>query len=361
VTNPIFRVALVLLAASAADAAKYAGEFMYVGAGARALGMGGAFCAVADDATAAYWNPAGLARISGRQVQLMHSERFGGLIRYDYLAYAVKHGESALAASLFRTDAGDVANTTNLEWYDTGADGVFGVDGQGVPGDSGNDDFDAESNPEGTEGNGQWDPGEELIYDEGRITWGSAVDYALYLTWARPVAERLSAGVSAKIIQRSLLDHSAFGVGIDAGVQWRPSDRFSAGVNIQDTFGTHVFWDTGSSESVLPTVKIGLGTSWYIGRFSTMVTFAADGDFRFEGRRYSSQFHTGDVSLDTHVGADLLVRDRVGIRFGSSEGNLTAGLGLKLGLFGHPVSLDYAFLGHEELDDTHRFSLGIGF
>jgi len=357
----VFLAAVLLVFCQAAHATKYAGEFMYAGAGARALGMGGAFCAIADDATAAYWNPAGLTGISGQQVELMHSERFGGLIRYDYLAYARRHGDTALAASLFRTDAGDVANTTDLQWYDTGSDGVFGVDGQGVPGDSGNDDYDPDTNPGGTEGNGKWDPGEELIYDEGRITWGSAVDYALYLSFARPVAGQVSAGVSAKVIQRTLLDHSAFGVGLDAGVQWRPSERFSAGVNVQDTFGTYVFWDTGSNESVLPTVKAGLGTSWYLGRFATMVTLAADGDFRFEGRRYASQFHAGGVSLDTHFGADLLVHDRVGIRLGSSEGNLTAGLGLKLGLFGHPVDLDYAFLGHEELDDTHRFSLGVGF
>jgi hypothetical protein len=353
--------ALLLVIASTASAAKYAGEFMYVGAGARALGMGGAFVAIADDATAAYWNPAGLVMLQGSQVQLMHSERFGGLIRYDYLAYARNDGRNALAASLFRTDAGDIADTTGLQWYDTGSDGVAGVDGQGEPGDSGNDDYDPDTNPDGTEGNGEWDPGEELIYDEGRLDWGSAVDYALYLSWARPVTSSFSAGASAKVIQRTLLDHSAWGLGLDAGVQWRPVEHFSAGLNIQDTFGTHVFWDTGSNESVLPTAKLGMATTWNLGRFSTVATIAADGDFRFEGRQFSAQYHAGDVSLDTHFGVDLLIHDRVSLRVGSSEGNLTAGAGLRVGLFGRPVTLDYAFLGHEDLDDTHRISLGVGF
>ena len=38
-------------------------DFNFIGAGARARGMGGAFIGVADDATAASWNPAGLARL----------------------------------------------------------------------------------------------------------------------------------------------------------------------------------------------------------------------------------------------------------------------------------------------------------
>ena len=36
---------------------RYAGEFLSLGVGARPLGMGGSFSAIADDSTAAYWNP----------------------------------------------------------------------------------------------------------------------------------------------------------------------------------------------------------------------------------------------------------------------------------------------------------------
>ncbi|RKZ05995.1 hypothetical protein DRQ25_14900, partial [Candidatus Fermentibacteria bacterium] len=68
--------ALIVFAFSNSSGAKYAGEFLYVGAGARALGMGGAFCAVADDASAGYWNPSGLFLINGQEAQFMHSERF---------------------------------------------------------------------------------------------------------------------------------------------------------------------------------------------------------------------------------------------------------------------------------------------
>ncbi|KJU85822.1 Membrane protein involved in aromatic hydrocarbon degradation [Candidatus Magnetobacterium bavaricum] len=44
-----------------------------VGSGARALGMGGAFIAVADDATAASWNPAGLIQLGTPEVSIVGS------------------------------------------------------------------------------------------------------------------------------------------------------------------------------------------------------------------------------------------------------------------------------------------------
>jgi len=40
------------------------------GIGPRAIGMGGAFTAIADDASAAYWNPAGLSQISSYEISI---------------------------------------------------------------------------------------------------------------------------------------------------------------------------------------------------------------------------------------------------------------------------------------------------
>ena len=87
---------------SGASAEKYAGEFMALGGGARAMAMGGAFIAVANDATATYWNTAGIADFSSFltapgsfEMSLMHSERFGELIDYNYIssAFPLKNGK----------------------------------------------------------------------------------------------------------------------------------------------------------------------------------------------------------------------------------------------------------------------------
>jgi long-chain fatty acid transport protein len=48
-------------------------QFLRIGAGARAPGMGGAFSPIADDATAIYWNPGGLSQLSKREVSLSYN------------------------------------------------------------------------------------------------------------------------------------------------------------------------------------------------------------------------------------------------------------------------------------------------
>jgi tetratricopeptide (TPR) repeat protein len=67
-----------------------AGEFLRYGVGARALGMGRAFVAVADDATAIYWNPAGISRIDQWEIVSMYTDLYGKSLLstgYGYLAY----------------------------------------------------------------------------------------------------------------------------------------------------------------------------------------------------------------------------------------------------------------------------------
>lgn len=56
-----------------------------LGSGARALGMGGAFIAVADDATAASWNPAGLAQLTKPEASIVYDYFSGNLnSSWDY-------------------------------------------------------------------------------------------------------------------------------------------------------------------------------------------------------------------------------------------------------------------------------------
>ena len=96
----------------AASKAKYAGEFIAIGVGGRALGLGGAYTALATDITAGYWNPAGLSSIMYPQVSLRHDERCAGIVNYDYGAVAIPVGSlSTLALSVIRLGVDDIPNT----------------------------------------------------------------------------------------------------------------------------------------------------------------------------------------------------------------------------------------------------------
>ena len=101
IRRPAFAAALLLLAAglgapAPARATRYAGEFLRIGVGARALGMGSAFMGLSDDGTAAYWNPAGLATLEHREITAMHAEQFGSIVQYDFLSYVMPIGELAM-------------------------------------------------------------------------------------------------------------------------------------------------------------------------------------------------------------------------------------------------------------------------
>lgn len=87
-------LAALLLAALGAEAASFgssavgttAAGFLDLGAGARAIGMGGAYSSVADEASALYWNPAAMTQVQNRSATLMHAAYIASSF-YDYGSY----------------------------------------------------------------------------------------------------------------------------------------------------------------------------------------------------------------------------------------------------------------------------------
>ena len=79
--------------------------------------MGGAQVASAKDATAGYWNPAGLTGIKeNANIGLMHADYFGGIAKYDYLSAAkpIQDNKRALGISILRFAVDDIPNTLFL-------------------------------------------------------------------------------------------------------------------------------------------------------------------------------------------------------------------------------------------------------
>ncbi len=318
-------VVLLVLAAYPADSqsiAKYAGEFMAIGVGGRALGLGSAQVALAGDATAGYWNPAGLVRINYPELILMHDERFGGLVNYDYASLAIPYGtDQSFGLSLMRLGVDGISDTRNA---------LIDYSGSGI-----------------------LDASNRLDYD--KVTSFNSADWAIYLSYASRYSPDLSYGVNVKIIRRTLAEFSATGVGFDVGLLYSPATDWFVGLNAQDITTTFLAWSTGTDELVSPTIK--LGTAYYIDFLGGRFAPTCDVDVRFENRQFASIANIGWISIDPHAGVEFDYRQLVALRVGYSDvKQLTVGAGIHFPKL--DIDYSYAHFGQElTLGDTHRISL----
>ncbi len=313
----------------AQDAPKYSNEFLAIGVGARALGMGYAYTAAVNDVTSGYWNPAGLLGIRGDlQVGAMHSEYFAGIAKYDYIGIGKAiDSSSAISFSVIRFGVDNIPNTTDL--------------------------IDANGN---------------LDYD--RITTFTAADHAFLISYARKLKiPGLRVGANAKIIYRKVGPFAkAWGFGLDAGAQydkgkWRLSamardvtSTFNAWSYTLDQRTLDVFAQTGNEipvngvEVTLPRLVLGVAREF---RFSSKLGLIAALDLEntFDGKRntvLASDLWSADPRMGIELGYAGVVFVRAGINnlqyVKEIDGQQTidfqpnVGVGLKI----KSVVLDYA-------------------
>jgi hypothetical protein len=303
--------ALLLVLSAQAPAAKYAGEAFTLGAGARPLAMGGAYVAVANDPTGLYYNPAGLALTEGRQITLLHSETFGSLLNHDFVAYSqpltLNQRAGAVGIGIYRVGGGGIILT--------------------------------EKDPN--------TGGPRIIAEKGHY------DYLVLLGGGLKFSERWRLGACAKIVARSLAENSAWGLGLDAGIQYGTMNGFAAGASLSNATSTFLSYDNGTRESILPALKLGFSYGTALDQFT--IRAVADGDLLFEGRDAAAQVSLGTLSLDSHLGGEISYHEIVYFRGGADIGRLTLGVGLRFKRF----RLDGAFLDHNDLDNSYRVSLNI--
>lgn len=94
-------------------------DFLNLPVGARASAMGGAYSAISEEASAIYWNPAGLVQIPKLSAIFMRAQYVQD-ISYQYAAYAHRLTyDSVLAGSVFLTDIGAI-DRTDMDGNKTG-------------------------------------------------------------------------------------------------------------------------------------------------------------------------------------------------------------------------------------------------
>jgi len=145
-----------------------AAQFLKLGVGARALGMGGSFVALANDGTALYWNPAGLTHLSGVNTVFNHNEWVLD-ITHEFMGLSIPTGSGGVVGfSITALTMGKKEVTTVRE-----------------PGGAG------------------------LYY--------SVMDLAAGLSYARRLSDRLSYGLTLKYIRLSAYNEVAQTMALDVG------------------------------------------------------------------------------------------------------------------------------------------------
>ncbi len=336
-----FLVFALVLVSTPAHAAKYAGAFMEDGGGARALAMGSAFTAVANDPSTTFWNPAGLSRTRTRELLLMHAERFGDLIDRDFASFVAPVNwsllggtESSVGVSVIRLGIDNIPFTEHLhDRLDTNHDGI--VDDNELLG----------------------------LFDlQDQFRFKSDSEFALMVSYGERRGSWLVGG-TLKLIRQSVGDYSSLGIGTDVGLirprLWRNLDF---GVKLQDITTTYLSWSTGTNEVIYPAITPGLAYTFNLPRMNMDVVVASSAECRFENR-VGDQYKSGSFSANTHWGMEVGFARRVFIRGGFNSGfsaeNLTAGAGFRI----DPLTVDYAYAGDVlNIDEyTHRISLSVRF
>lgn len=330
----------------------YGNDFLSTGGGARALGMGGAFTGIADDATGAFWNPAGLTRITRTQAGFMHSQRFSGSVNYDYasIAHPLESSGAVVGLSLFRQGVDGIKNTLNA-----------------------------------------WDRERDrpVADPTAQITEFSASDVALMLSYASPLSESLSWGTNVKLVYGRLGPFAqAWGYSLDAGVLYTQGS-LRAGITAVDLTTLLKFWSVnearleplrdyfsdaelndafprGRTELSLPYLRSGVAWMQPFGDLD--VTIAADLDVLPEGRD-AFVLNMGTFSVHPRAGLEVSYMDILSIRAGLAEvattfeGDLTFSPTLGTGFVIGRLGFDYGFgnfAGNASiLGNTHRISLTI--
>ena len=311
-----------------------AAKFLSVGIGPRANAMGGAFSSVVNDASALYWNPAGVADLTQNEAMFTYTSLFKDLdINLNYIAVVIPAEDiGSFGLSVTALDYGEMDVTTELY-------------------------------PEGT--------GERF----------SASSYAFGLSYARNITEWFAAGMTVKYITEGIFNSTANGVAFDVGTLFKTPFWGIKFATIISNYGSKmqmtgedllIRYDSDpNSEGNNETVDAYYKTDYFELPLKLQIGISKDLEF-FDGQRLTLAIdatHPNDNAESVNIGGELSFIDNlIFLRGGykalflddNQEGlTLGAGLNYVLGVFA--FGFDYSYQEFEFLSYTHSFGVSFKF
>lgn len=300
-------------------------QFLKIGVGARGIALGETFVAIANDASALYWNPAGLTQFTSQQLIVAHTEYVVD-IKHEFFgaAYHLTPND-AVGVSVSSLHMDQMEITTEVQPFGTGNYFSFG-------------------------------------------------DLGIGLSYSKKMTDQFSFGVTLRYVEETLDVLKMKGLMVDLGTYYWTglgSSRFAVVVS---NFGADV---TPSGEA----------TEYGGTKVSSFQSFSPPTQFKIgfamdpmesDNQKVTTSIelnHPNDNSENLHVGVEYQWEKWLWLRTGvkrtlgeplfardnSSSNDVTAGLGVAVPVLDETVMLDYAFANYNTLGSVHRISLGISF
>ncbi len=288
-------------------ATKYAGEIFTIGAGVENYALGNTGLTNLNSPALAYWNPA-LSDKANNQMELMHAEEFGGLLKLDTFS-AIFGKNNPYSFVITKISVSDIPLT-------------------------------------------KWDETYNRPYSYKNASTTDLIAYFGFKTTFR----NIKMGFTPKLVYRKLINVSGFGFGGDISTYYKISPNWLFAAKIKDFFTTQILWNDGIHEIIYPSVSLENSYSFIIPKLKKKLTFFLMTDFLFENRKFASTVHFGAASMDFHAGLKTEINQKLSLLLGYDIKNPTAGLTFRIGKF----KINYSFEQNTSLNNSHRVSIGYG-
>lgn len=271
------------------------------GVGARALGMGSSFTAIADNSDSPYWNPAGLSQVKNYEISTMQTRLSTDADHY-YVSYIMPFLSGGLGMSWIQVGMGSITQTSNT------TDASNQVQNLGI--------FSYYSN-------------------------------AYLLAYGQNITDNLSFGITAKYLTSdmsglvSIEGANAYGYSVTPGLLYRPFKDLSVGFKIDELVNSQK-WGTDTEEIAPSKYRLGLAYSMSVSNYPLLLSSDI------------SQINKAGYVAEAGFGAEVTMGN-IAFRAGSSDTMLTAGAGMK----SEHIWVDYAYVTQTSLskDNVHRVAL----
>lgn len=327
-------ILLIIFSIQLAYGGRYGDAFIQTSLPAHASAMGNTAVTQLRGLSSVISNPAGLAQVQQSSLLLQYSDVFGlasqSSIGFQYAGM----DKYQLGISWFNVNVSGISSRPDI------LDSLTFIERRNFLRQKGLDSWETFSNRD------------DAIY----ITLARSTTHNIKIGWAYDEFDIINPiGISVKILNKSVLEESGRGIGLDFGTKFiipgkeifyiRKLGDFVLGLNVENIYTTGIYWTTRHVDQVWMTFRGGIALHQPLEIIHSEVWLI------WERKELIN-------NESVRYGIDFRMADRVSIRLGRDFYNWNGGIGLRITLGGRDLIFDYAYQAHP-LDNAHRMTFTI--